>query len=168
MTRAGGQISAQSERGQGARFSILLPRDGQPLAPVPVKWKEDSPTAPRKARILVIEDQDVVLKMVCRLLERQSYEVLQARSAEEALALYKELEEPLDLVLTDVILPGMSGVDFCRRIGRDGPALLLMSGYTEQSPMLGSEMLPLLPKPFLPRELIAKVEGVLASRQRCP
>jgi DNA-binding response OmpR family regulator len=106
--------------------------------------------------------------MVCRQLEQEKYQVRQARSAEEALALYREMPVPVDLVLTDIILPGLSGVDLCSKLGRDGPALLLMSGYTEQPPSLDNLTLPLLHKPFRNSELLSKVQEVLAARESSP
>jgi DNA-binding response OmpR family regulator len=114
------------------------------------------------ATILVVEDQEAVLKMVTRHLKRHNYTIIQARSAEEAWALYEQASESIDLVLTDIILPGLSGVDLCRKIGRGGPRLLLMSGYTEQAPELDEETLPLLAKPFILAELLHKVQETLA------
>ena len=61
--------------------------------------------------------------------------------------------------------PGLSGVDLCRRIGRDGPRLLLMSGYTEQAPELDEETLPLLAKPFTLAELLQKVQEALVGHR---
>ena len=166
ISRAGGHLSVRSEPGKGAHFTILLPKDKvgvvQPAAPSP-----EVTQAAVAATILVVEDQESVMRMVCRVLEQRRYKILQARSAEEALALLRDPPEPIDMLLSDIVLPGLSGVDLCRKLGTTGPALMLMSGFTEQAPSLGTTgppYIPLLFKPFRPAELLSKVQEVLSNR----
>lgn len=117
--------------------------------------------------ILVVDDDADVCLVVARMLEKRGYHVLQALSGEAALGVARRTQKPIDLVLADVLLPGMSGYETCERFHLVHPAtkVLFMTGYpgnvldfTE----LAARHIGCLPKPFTIDELAAKVREVLA------
>lgn len=117
--------------------------------------------------ILLVEDEDTVRKVIERLLDKLGYHVLSARSAEEAIELFDERDEELDLVLTDVVMPGLTGVEMAEVLKERRPDMrfLFTSGYTSKelggNPQAPPE--PFLPKPFSMEELSRSVEEALAD-----
>ncbi len=116
------------------------------------------------ATILVVDDDEVVRQLVVMLLKRDGHNVLQASNGLEALMLYSSYRARLDLILTDIDMPQMNGMELASRIrALDASArILLMSGRAPDFPK-DLEDLPLLPKPFLPAQLVEAVEKVLES-----
>jgi two-component system, cell cycle sensor histidine kinase and response regulator CckA len=114
------------------------------------------------AAILVVDDDDLVRYLVSTLLQRDGYEILQASNGLEALMVYSSYRARLDLVLTDIDMPQMNGLELTDRIrARDPNArILLMSGRAYDFPE-GYKDVPLLPKPFRPDQLAAAVDEVL-------
>lgn len=163
---AGGQLTLVDHQGAGAIFRISLPRaSGQPeAAPVaPVTATK----GPGQARILVVEDQEAVLAVVRRGLESQGYEVVAVHSAEEALALIKDLSS-FDMLLSDVILPKMSGIELYKQLRQNSCAIptLLMSGYVDANLVDIPNAPRLLRKPFQLVELLAAVAETLEQAPR--
>ena len=120
-----------------------------------------------KETILVVEDGDAVRNLVCLMLVQNGYRVLEARDGHHALRICETHVEPIQLVLTDLVMPNMRGADLAERLRRARPDLriLLMSGYPEQ-PVIqrrGCDPVAFLPKPFTSFELVAKVRQVLDS-----
>jgi signal transduction histidine kinase/CheY-like chemotaxis protein len=163
VQQSGGQIRLDSEPGSGTRFEISWPLVERPA--------EAGPPAPRPAprgseRILVVEDEGPVRHLVHRVLEGGGYRVVEAQDAESALRIVSEDRDPIDLVVTDVVMPRMSGIELARRLGNERPDLkvLFMSGHLDH-PSLREGSLPpgslLLPKPFQPKELGAAVREIL-------
>ena len=119
-----------------------------------------------KETILVVEDEKAVRELAVETLRKFGYDVLESTNGKEALQLCRDLEKNLDLVLTDVVMPGLNGPEFIRQIRALGKHLkvLYMSGYTENSVTNrgileeGSEY---ISKPFRPKELISMVRQVL-------
>ena len=114
------------------------------------------------ATILVVEDDEMVRKFVVMLLRRRGHEVLWAANGLEALMVYSSYRARLDLVVTDVDMPQMDGIELAERIrGRDpsGKVLLMTGRAFDHSHRAAN--LPLLPKPFKPDELISAVEAAL-------
>jgi len=117
--------------------------------------------------ILLVEDEDTVRKVIERLLVKLGYGVVAASDAEEAIDLFDELDEVVDLVLTDVVMPGLTGVEMARVLRRRRPDVkfLFTSGYTSKelggSPQAPPE--PFLPKPFSMEELSRSVREALDS-----
>ncbi len=129
-----GDIGVASAPGRGTTFQIYLPRlTGTFKAPL------RRPSKPRTAvggdeTILVTEDEDIVRKISVRALEKRGYHVIQARDAQEALKLSKAHSGPIDLLLTDVVMPGMTGQELAAevKLTRPGTRILYMSGYSRE------------------------------------
>jgi DNA-binding NtrC family response regulator len=124
--------------------------------------------AERPPAILVVDDEDPLRQVVCRELAADGYRTLEARSAQQALELLGEPPEPIELVITDIRMPGMDGWELGRRLSRLCPGLpvLYMSAFPpgdifHRSPVVDS--FPFLQKPFAGQTLLAKVREVLPS-----
>ncbi|MBI4410465.1 MAG: PAS domain S-box protein, partial [Gemmatimonadetes bacterium] len=161
VRQSGGQITARSELGHGTSFRIYLPQLQEAPAPPPPK------PAPQKAQagsetILVVEDQDAVRSLARRVLQQHGYRVLEARHGGEALRVAQELEGPLHLLLTDIVMPEMGGHELVKRMAslRPDTKVLFMSGYTDQA-FVHYEgydaATAFLEKPFTPHSLALKV-----------
>lgn len=132
----------------------------------------DSPVAGRTEAyriVLVVDDEDVLRELVCRTLQAEGYRTLEASHGGEALELLESATERIDLVVTDVVMPGMDGRELGRRLGQSRPTLpvLYMSGYDvndifRRGSPRGSA--PFLQKPFPPEELLTSVEDLLKRR----
>lgn len=113
----------------------------------------------------MVEDGDAVRNLVCLMLVQNGYRVLEARDGHHAMRVCESHPEPIQLVLTDLIMPNMKGADLADRLRRARPDLriLLMSGYTDEPVIqrLGRASVAFLPKPFTSVELVAKVRQVL-------
>src|SRR5205807_4269985 len=126
----GGDIAVQSRVGSGTVVEIYLAR-GKDAVPTPIV--EQPPAAPRgHETVLVVEDEDLVRRVVRKILHNQGYAVVEARGGNEALALCERLTDGLDLLITDVVMPEMNGRQLAHLISARLPGLpvLYMSGYT--------------------------------------
>jgi len=134
VKQSGGYLWCHSDRGIGTRFEVYLPRAEGSLEAAPLRHEAGDPAGGSET-ILVVEDEDAVRSLCCRALERRGYRVLEAPSPEAALRRLRENEEEIDLVLTDVVLPQMSGSRLAREIGRLRPRarVLYMSGYADDA-----------------------------------
>jgi hypothetical protein len=166
VKQSGGHILVDSSVGSGTRFSIYLPS----IAEVPDAPAE-SPAAPARGgeTILLVEDQEALREVTRQSLEDLGYRVLAAEDAEAGLALATEHPGEIDLLLTDVVMPGTSGPELAARIAGDWPGtrVLFMSGYT--SDVLGRHGVldpgtQLVEKPFTQRELAHRVRAALSPR----
>ncbi|MGO9441522.1 MAG: PAS domain S-box protein [Terriglobales bacterium] len=176
VKRSGGGILVFSEPGRGAAFEIYLPR----LEQASVKPAILSPR--RKAdggseTILIVEDDSSLRWLTGQILTQFGYTVLEAGDGSQALALAEERAGDIDILLTDVVMPGFNGRHLARQVRQLYPhiAVLLMSGYAAEIAAQhdGNELaLPFLEKPFTPEELGLKVRAVLdqsdAPRLRKP
>ena len=165
VKQSGGWIWVYSEVWQGTAFKVYLPATVEPVA-VTLPVAPPAPRATAGETVLVAEDQDDVRALTKRVLEREGYEVLAAASGGDALVLAACYAGRIHLLLTDVVMPGLSGRDVAERLGtsRPGIRVLFMSGYTDnviaQRGMLDPGTA-FLSKPFTPETLAAKVRGVL-------
>ncbi|WP_250000905.1 hybrid sensor histidine kinase/response regulator [Actinoplanes sp. M2I2] len=163
VSDAGGSITLDSRPDEGTTLRICLP-PAEIAAPASTLVKR--PAAP-SGRVLVVEDEDGVRDIVCRILRRAGYEVHAAADPAEALRLVREDHLHMDVLVTDVIMPGMSGTQLAAELRRARPALpvLFMSGYTSGSAPGGEELpadAPLLHKPFQAENLLNALHAVLA------
>jgi len=117
--------------------------------------------------VLVVEDDEAVRRLVKRVLRERGYQVLEACDGIEAMRLCESHPASIDVVLTDVVMPGMTGGDVSRAIARVRPAakVLYMSGHAEDvvaRQVLAAARAPFLPKPFTPELLVRAMDDLLA------
>ncbi|HEX6534023.1 MAG TPA: ATP-binding protein [Gemmatimonadaceae bacterium] len=132
VEQSGGRIDVASAPGRGTAFTIYLPR--VPAAGAPLASSPACAARPRGTEtVLLVEDEDAVRRLARRILEEQGYAVLEARDGHDALAVVASHDGPLDLVLTDVVMPRMNGRALVEQLLAARPALrvLYMSGYTD-------------------------------------
>jgi PAS domain S-box-containing protein len=165
VRQIGGFVYVTSEPGVGASFSLYFP----PAAAAQRVTPAAAPAAAGDgARILVAEDEPAIRAIVGTALRRRGYRVLLAGSAEEALDLVDADREPIDLLVTDASMPGMSGLELAQKLAARQPTLrvIVMSGFTEESLRLRDAGIAavLLPKPFRPADLQQLVAETLAGK----
>jgi len=163
ICQSGGDIRVYSELNSGTTFRIFLPRTD--AKPEPTAKTESEPLPTGTESILVVEDDSAVRDLAVFILRDCGYHVQQANNAFEALELIRR-DSGFDLVLTDVIMPQMSGKELCDRIRSQLPQtkVLLMSGYTDDALAhhgVLDEGLSFLEKPFSPSQLTRKIREVL-------
>ena len=167
VKQSGGYIWVYSEPGQGTSFRIYLPEFVGPAAELPPVTARPSPGGAET--ILIVEDEVSVRRMAARALSSQGYTIVEAENGAEALEVLARTEGPVDLVLTDVVMPVLNGRELGERLAVERPELrvLYMSGYTDDDVvrrgLLRPES-PFLQKPFMPADLSRKVREVLDSR----
>ena len=164
----GGRIEVESELGKGTIFRVYLPRTLEPA--VHMGEAKQAQLVGGHETLLVVEDEPAILKITRTTLQRLGYSVLAARSAKDALALATQHEGPLHLLLTDVVMPEMNGLDLYEKIAasRPGIKVIFMSGYSADGfPRSGggSGDVSFLQKPFSMPQLSAKVRQVLDADQ---
>ncbi|MEW6669827.1 MAG: response regulator [Thermodesulfobacteriota bacterium] len=163
-----GNIWVYSEQGRGSTFKVYLPRVGA-LGHARDKVEKGQESLHGSEVILVVEDDEMVRKMTLKILERYGYTVLAAGDAQEALHICRAHKEHVQLILTDVVMPGMSGSDLVEELKETRPGLkiLFMSGYTDNAIVhhgILDEGIAFLQKPFTPEGLARKVREVLGTR----
>jgi len=164
VQQSGGYIRVSSEINLGSCFSILFPLSRETL-------KESDPEANsthdgKGKSILVVEDDDAIRDMICKILSRQNYRVTTANDGNEAVILIKEGGLKPDLVLSDVIMPGLNGIDLAAILPRlvSGVKVMLMSGFNERVISQHGKLDPRIPfmqKPFRKGDLETKIRQVL-------
>ncbi|HYC31545.1 MAG TPA: response regulator, partial [Gemmatimonadales bacterium] len=163
VKQAAGYVWIYSEPGQGTSIKVYLP------AVLAAERRADhtrNAGLRGQERVLVVEDEEMVRHMACRALEEFGYTVLEARDGGAALELLDSLEGPVDLVLCDIVMPGLSGPALGAAIAERAPQLpiLYMSGYPSHD-VARRELVPpgawFIQKPFRPEDLAGKVRVVL-------
>jgi PAS domain S-box-containing protein len=169
VKQSSGHIEVRSRLGQGTTFKIFLP---QVEGPVESLKREKASTASLQGTetILVVEDEDLLRAVVCKFLRKYGYQVLKARHGGEALLICEQHKEPINLILTDVVMPQMGGPELAERLTPLHPEMkvIYMSGYLADDLVkqgIFDQAAPLLLKPFKPIFLLQKVRELLDASQ---
>ncbi len=168
MSQSGGCVTVLSKIGEGTTIRIYLPRVEEAIDPVEVPEARPA-SLDGSETILVVEDDDAVRRMTLEFLKIKGYSVLEARNAADAIQFVGNYSGSIDLVLTDVLMPGIKGGELGERLAqlRTGIRVLYMSAYTEDAvmsyEMLGPGMA-FIEKPFSPDDLAKKVRELLATQ----
>ena len=173
VKQSSGDVQVRSTPGRGAIFTVLLPAFVSPTASTEKAADENpdmqaSAASATGASLLIVEDDSGVRRLTTQVLREAGWIVLEAEGPAGALAIAARESQPIDLLLTDVVLPGINGSDLAARIRtlRPGLPVLFMSGYAPEE-IVASGALPLggqlLRKPFLPAALRERVAGILKS-----
>ncbi len=169
VKQSGGYIAVRSELGRGATFTIYLPRVDAPpdeLEPGPAHAGP-----PRGSEtVLLVEDEAAVRDLSREILEAQGYTVLEAPRPGDALLIAARVDRALDLMVTDVVMPEMSGPELAARMARLHPTMrvLYVSGYTDDAMVRHGVLtagMAFLPKPFTPDGLAHKVREILDAAE---
>jgi CheY-like chemotaxis protein len=168
VKQSGGYIDVYSEAGRGSSFKIFLPRaeekDAQPEEP----RNESQPSPAGSETILLVEDDEALRALLREFLEESGYAVLEASEPEQGLMLAGAHADPIHLLLTDVIMPQMSGAELAGRVKATRPdtRVLYMSGYTDKAIGSHGVISPgthFLQKPFTLSALLRKLRVVLEN-----
>jgi two-component system, cell cycle sensor histidine kinase and response regulator CckA len=170
VTQSRGCVYVESNPGAGSEFAVYLPESIEPSQASAPAWT--TPTSmPAQVRggtemVLVVEDNPAVRRTVVRILKDAGYRVLVASNGFEGMAAFAQAGTPVDLVVTDLLMPEMGGITLLARLRDDQPALkgLLVSGYDQSAPKGGGALPPgtaFLTKPFSEETLLRAVRDVL-------
>jgi CheY-like chemotaxis protein len=182
VSQSGGHVQVDSDRGKGTTFRVFLPRvDAEPAPtngdatrhrPAPVlPAPSGEPPRPPRETVLLVEDAERVRAVVREILETQDYHVLEARRGDEAIERAAAHAGPIHLLLTDVVMPEMSGRELAQHLLRDRPdvKVLYMSGYTDDAIVrhgVRGSGIAFIAKPFTPDALADKVREILDEVRR--
>ncbi len=162
--QSGGSVSPYSEIGLGTTFRVYLPQVAEPPAAVPSRAPRGPVPVMAAATILVVDDERPVRELIRSILSASGHRVLVAESGSDALVLSLDEEGPIDLLVTDVAMPGLSGPELVERIRVRRPDLpvIYVSGYPGDGiPQDRSSRF--LPKPFAPDDLLRRVHETLQA-----
>jgi CheY-like chemotaxis protein len=166
VAQSGGSICVDSAPGRGTTFLVYLARAAVRAA----ERRQTEPASPTSRSgtetVLIVDDEAALRAVAARILGRSGYRVLTAGSGGEALQLVERHDGPIDLLLSDVVMPGMSGPQLGERLRQRDPGLKLLftSGYTDDVALrhgLGGDRLQFIPKPYSVADLTRKVREVL-------
>jgi two-component system cell cycle sensor histidine kinase/response regulator CckA len=172
LRQMGGFIAVDSALGEGTRFSVLLPAlAGSAASPPARATATPAPAAPAQgasATVLLVDDEDPVRVFAARGLRKRGYRVLEASSGEQALDVLAHHPGVIDVLLTDVVMPGMDGYTLAQLVQRDRPSMriIAMSGFREDALLEGRTeevRAGFLAKPFTLAELTAGVDAALSA-----
>jgi signal transduction histidine kinase/CheY-like chemotaxis protein len=170
VRQSGGHIRVNTRLHHGSTFTIYLPRAEGLLEPG-METQSSTELSHGSGTILVVEDEDTVRHLACRVLRAHGYRVLEASDPAAALRIMGDQEQPIDLLVTDIVMPGMSGPALAERLVAESPQLkvLYITGYAEEAiqrqgafPAGGA----LLEKPFTAHQLASHVRQALGNSQR--
>jgi two-component system cell cycle sensor histidine kinase/response regulator CckA len=164
VQQSAGTISVQSEVGSGTTFTVSLPA----IDEAPAFESASEPLPSGSGTVLLVEDEAGVRRLIANILEQHGYRVMAAAGGEEALRMVKESPFPIDLLISDVVMPKMRGPELAAQLRSHQPELkvLFISGYPDH-PSVTSQMVSgrshFLPKPFVVDSLMRAVSEVLGS-----
>ncbi|MDX1661669.1 MAG: PAS domain S-box protein [Gemmatimonadota bacterium] len=165
--QAGGHVQVDSELGEGTTFRILLPEISEPEAREGDEDGLDPQHGAASGTVLLVEDETSVRKLARRVLERAGYEVIVAENGAQALDLVRGDSELIDVVVSDVVMPGMSGGELMERMRESRPDLpvVLVSGYSHEEAVEGvlEKASAFVQKPFSPDRIVRVIRRVLES-----
>lgn len=169
VQQSGGTISVETQAGRGSTFSVLLPRARQDEVTAAPSESAPAPSGGRET-VLVVEDEDSVRLFVCSLLRRYGFQVLQASRPEAGIEIARSRDGRIDLLITDVVMPGANGAELAARVleARPDIRVLFMSGYTEDAIVhhgVLDEGVAFIAKPFAPEAFINTVRRTLDGPQ---
>jgi PAS domain S-box-containing protein len=162
-----GYVEVETALGRGSSFRIYLPRIASEVERIsPAEAAPVAPLARGKETLLLVEDEELVRRMTRTILQRSGYTVLEAKNGHEALHVAEQQPRRIDLLLTDVVMPGMNGRELYQRLARIRPdvKVLFMSGYTDSALLRNGVLesgITLVLKPFAPEALLTHVREVL-------
>ncbi len=170
VRQLGGFFQVFSAVGKGSTFKVILPLSNRKASPEPIPTVAKVSHGKGK-RIMLVEDEDVVRKFLARVLKDNGYHVIEAVNGEDALEKMPGSDQPLDLVVTDLIMNGMGGIELAGELARIRPGMeiLFMSGYSEDQhklPLLGGENPHFVAKPFGAAEFLAKLKAILDRKMQ--
>lgn len=163
-----GYVWVDSEVGAGTTFEVYLPAQpgGAPEPDTRTSEARENGGEPKNCTVLVVEDEEAVRKLVARVLEKEGYRVFQASDGPEAVEMARERTGPIDLLVTDMIMPGMTGRAVAEAITarHEAARVLYISGYTDD--ILGKRGIvtpevELLEKPFDPTDLLDRIQRIM-------
>jgi len=171
VKQSGGFVRVDTAPGQGTSFDIYL----QPLEVEPLEVGAFEPagatSSPDSEVVLLVEDEEIVRKLIRQMLEQSGYRVVEARNGEEALQLAGDSLERADVLLTDAVMPKLGGPALAERLAETYPTLkvVFMSGYTEEAIVKDGVLRPgtrFLQKPFTAAQLERSVRSALDGTER--
>ncbi len=167
IQQSGGRITVKSQVGQGTTFTVYLPRTTS-APPLPESHVPAQSPAHSSETILLVEDEQMLRKLVKQVLEKNAYKVLEAESAQAAIRVSEQHSGRIHLLLTDVVMPGESGRQLAEKLHpiRPDMRVLYMSGYTDDAVVrhgIQHDQVRLLQKPFAPADLLREVGQVLKT-----
>jgi signal transduction histidine kinase/ActR/RegA family two-component response regulator len=166
VQQSGGHVWVYSEPCYGTTFKIYLPRVDDDVIELAQVGATHADLRPPSETLLVVEDHDAVRGMLCRILRSEGYSVLEAHGPGAARRISAEYGQPIDLLISDVVMPEQSGIDLAKELTVERPTMrvLLMSGYSGTAMAWQGELrgdMAFLEKPFNPDVVAAKVRAVL-------
>ncbi|MBI5836219.1 MAG: MASE1 domain-containing protein [Candidatus Eisenbacteria bacterium] len=167
--QAGGCIQVRSRPGEGSSFDLCLPRVTDATGADPPPAPPAAPPGRGVETILLVEDEEAVRQLLRRVLEKAGYRVIEAACAEDAMEIARAHAQTIHLLLSDVVMPGMSGTRLAEHMLAERPGLrvLFMTGYTDEGLTGGGTLIRergLLQKPIRPDDLLRHVRSTLDSR----
>lgn len=168
VKQSGGYIWVDSEQGKGAAFMVFLPQVKKVVTISKEKIRFET-EMPGNETILLVEDEESVRELTVKILEMNGYSVIEAEDGVEAFEIYKKSYGKIDLLITDVVMPRMSGRELAEKIKRLNPAIrvLFSSGYSDDRDMMrdaDSKTIDFINKPFTPEELGGKIRRLLDKK----
>jgi two-component system cell cycle sensor histidine kinase/response regulator CckA len=170
VQQSGGHITVESTRGRGSTFRVYLPRTDEPRATPPPPRRSPTPSgAPQRGSetILLVEDEGQVRVLARDILSGAGYNVLDAPNAAEAMRVSERHAGPIHLLVSDVVMPNVSGRELARRLAVMRPRMrvLYMSGYTDDAVGIFDPAIAFLQKPITPDTLLRKIRETLDGEE---